>query len=65
MTVTRQLSKKPSFIFSGINSGLDLKYWAVYIFEIMICFYLGQKENFEYKGFSDGVLVAEICPGKE
>ena len=59
------LIKKPSFLFSGIISGLDLKYWTDYIFEIIICFYLGQKENFEYKNFSDGVLVAELWPVKD
>ena len=57
--------EKPSFLFSGIISGLDIKYWTDYILKIIICFYLGQKENFEYKNFSDGVLVAELCPGKE
>ena len=57
--------KKPSFLFSGIISGLGLIYWKDYIFENIIWFYLGQKENFEYKNFSDGVLVAELCPGKE
>ena len=28
-------------------------------------YYLGQKENFEYNNFSEGVLVAELWPGKD
>ena len=59
------LIKKPYFLFSGIISGLDLKYLTDYISEIIICFYLGQKENFEYKNVSGRVLEAELCPDKE
>ena len=51
--------KKPSFLFSGIISGLGLTYWKDYCVQIIICFYWGQKEIFEYKNFSDRFLGAE------
>ena len=45
----RGMIKKPSFLFSGIIIVLGLIYWKDYFFEIVLCFYLGQKEKFEYK----------------
>ena len=59
------IKKQPPFYFPEYFSEFGLNYWIFYIFEINIRFYLGQKENFEYKNFSDRVLVAELWPGKD